>query len=97
MHILRRILALLFRVGALGGLFFGNARPVEHRPLSKAEFEKADFSSLELERYWGDAAPDQLEQFLKRLTPLLEARFPEAVDATPTSAPLLNHLVVSGG
>ncbi|MDJ0608572.1 MAG: patatin-like phospholipase family protein [Kiloniellales bacterium] len=85
--------ALLVAAGAIAGC----ARTVDHRPLSAAEYEQVDPSGPAMERWWGDAAPANLEQLIKKGAPVFRARFPEAVDATLETAPMLSTLVISGG
>ncbi len=82
---------------ALVSVTVGCDRRVEHRPLSAAEFGQTDFAILVPERWWGDEAPPNLEGGMKRLAPILRERFPEAVEVSPDEAPVLSHLVLSGG
>ncbi len=92
----RRLLTVLVAI-ALVALIVGCDKTVDHHPLSLAEFERTDFVALVPERWWGDVAPPQLEEGMKLLAPILQDRFPEAVDASKETAPLLSHLVISGG
>ena len=71
--------------------------PVSHQPLTAEEFAEVNFSELVPFRWWGDEAPVQMEEGIKQLAPALKARFPEAVNADPKTAPMLNTLVISGG
>ena len=87
------VAALLIVIGAITGC----APIVDHRPLGKEKFEQTDFATLIPERYWGDETPPGLELNLEHLAKLLKARYPEAADASPESAPTLNHLAISGG
>ena len=95
-HLHRKFLKIL-TVLVLVAWSAGCDKTVDHRPLSLAEFEQTDFSALVPERWWGDVAPPQLEEGMKRLAPLLRDRFPEAIDAAKETAPMLSHLVISGG
>jgi len=71
--------------------------PVSHQPLTAQEFAKVNFTELAPFRWWGDEAPSQLESGIRQLAPALEARFPEAKNANPKTAPVLSTLVISGG
>lgn len=75
----------------------GCDRTVDHRPLSAAEYEQIDHIASIRERWWGDAAPPNLEQLIAKTAPGLRARFPESVNATLETAPMLSTLVISGG
>ena len=75
----------------------GCARTVVHHPLTPAEYKQIELSTLTPERFWGDAAPPNLEQAIKKDAPFLRERFPEAVNATPETAPLTSLLAISGG
>ncbi len=89
-----KTVALLILIASLS---LGCAKTVIHTPLSAAEFEKVDFSTHVPERFWGDAAPPNLDEAIKRDAPVLRARFPEAVNATPETAPVSALLAISGG
>jgi len=71
--------------------------PVSHQPLSAEEFADINFSELAPYRWWGDEAPIELEAGIKQLAPALNARFPEARNANPKTAPMFSTLVISGG
>jgi len=68
-----------------------------HQPLTRAEFASVDFRSIVPERFWGDEAPPNLEEAVKKSVDTLRRRFPEAVNATPETAPLNAMLVISSG
>jgi predicted acylesterase/phospholipase RssA len=78
-------------------LAIGCVQTVNHRPLSVAEYAQTDFSKLSIQRFWGDEAPANVEEKIKKEAPALRARFPEAVNATPETAPLSTLLAISGG
>lgn len=89
-----KILAMLVLTA---GVATGCGQTVNHRPLSAEEFAQTDFLALVPERFWGDALPPNLEEAIRSEGPVLRARFPEAVDATPETAPLAPLLAISGG
>ncbi len=93
MGIPRLLAALTVTVFAMVGC----AELVEHHPLSAREFNQTDFSSLEWERFWGDAAPSNLGPGLKKMAARLKAQYPEAINATRETAPMLDALTISGG
>ena len=88
-----RLATLLVSVSLAAGCDF----TVDHRPLSAAEFEQVSRSFSIEERWWGDEAPPNVEQLIAMDAPRMRARFPEAVDATLETAPMLSTLVISGG
>lgn len=87
-------IAILFLTA---GLSSGCAQTVVHHPLTAADYKQIELSTLSPERFWGDVAPPNLEQAIKRDALVLRDRFPEAVNATPETAPLNALLAISGG
>ena len=75
----------------------GCAELVEHQPLSASEYKQTDFSSLLWERYWADAAPENLGAGVKIMAARLRAQYPEAATAKQDTAPVLDGLTISGG
>jgi hypothetical protein len=89
-----RIIAILF---LSINLVVGCAQTVDHRPLNLTDYEQVDFSKLLIDRFWGDVAPPNVEEEIKKGATMLKARFPEAINASPETAPLNTLLAISGG
>jgi predicted acylesterase/phospholipase RssA len=88
-----KALAVLY----VAAIAVGCAELVEHHPLSTNEYKQTDFSSLNWERFWGDAAPANLEPALRKMSARLKVQYPEAINAKPDTAPVLDGLTISGG
>ena len=90
----------LLRLVALVSLAFGAiacSREVQHIPLDPQEFQTTTLTEIHPHRFWGDEAPENLEEKIQANATLLRQRFPDAVNAVAATAPVNRLLAISGG
>jgi predicted patatin/cPLA2 family phospholipase len=73
------------------------SREVDHRPLSLPAYQQTSLQEVFDARFWGDDVPPNLEERVRESIPILRERFPDAIDASPETAPFQRALAISGG
>lgn len=84
-------------LSALSLLVSACSSPVVHHPVPAPVYEASLKDDLGPYRFWGDRKPINFELGLTAQAKILRERFPDAVNATPETAPLSAMLAISGG
>ena len=73
------------------------SQPVNHRPLSAADFQETSLQEIFEDRFWGDELPPNFEERVSENARLLKERYPGGKDPISGTDPYSRLLAISGG